>query len=172
MNWYSDFAVDCQTWTMTVLGYDRINSFFGAGTADGIWMMTKKLGGYKYNGTVTGGLGYSMNQADQVLSGEWTFGGINMLYSWANQTTNPDLAGMWMAEAANMRIVVDNEITKSFPAGGMTYTAVNYANKRYWIPFGWWANPLPSLASTAWGTMVDSRFNPFYLGGAYKVYDF
>jgi len=40
-----------------------------------------------------------------------------------------------------------------------------YANRRYEIPFGWWANPLPSMASTAWAIMTDHDFNPFILGG-------
>jgi len=172
INWYTDFAVDCQTWTMTVLGHNKVDSMFGTGTADGIWSMTKKLGGYKYNGTVTGGLGFSLNQNIGVLSGEWTLGGINMLYLWSNKTTNPDLSGMWSAEAANMRSVIEAEITPSFSFAGQSLTAVKYANMRYYIPFGWWANPLPSTASTAWATMVDSKFNPFYLGGAFNTYDF
>jgi hypothetical protein len=40
-----------------------------------------------------------------------------------------------------------------------------YANKRYEIPFGWWANALPSLASTTWAIMTDHNFDPFVLGG-------
>ena len=43
--------------------------------------------------------------------------------------------------------------------------AYRYSNRRYEIPFGWWANPLPSLASTAWAIMNDRDFNPFELGG-------
>jgi hypothetical protein len=46
-----------------------------------------------------------------------------------------------------------------------TGTGYLYANKRYEIPFGWWANPLPSLASTAWAVMTDRDFDPFILGG-------
>jgi len=79
---------------------------------------------------------------------------------------------MWSAEAANMRAVVDNEVTSQFSSGGQTLTAVKYANMRYYIPFGWWANSIPSTASTSWATMVDSNFNPFYLGGAYNTYNF
>jgi len=173
ITWYNDFAVDCQTWTMTVLGYDRVNSWFGPGTADGIWQITKQLGGYKFNGTITGGLGFSQNQAAQILSGEWTLGGINMLKLWANKTENLNLAEMWIGEANNMRAVVSNELTVSIPRAGLpTLTAVLYANQRYFIPFGWWANNIPSLASTSWAAMVDSNFNPFYLGGAYNIYDF
>jgi len=170
MNWYTDFAVDCQTWTMTVLGYDQVNLWLGTGTAQGIWDTTKKLGGYRYNGTVVSGLGFSMNEDVQVLSGEWTLGAINMLNLWANLTTSPNLAALWDAEAQIMRNVVANEITSTFTFNGNQYTAVNYANKRYWIPFGWFANPLPSLTSTSWAVMTAKRFNPFYLGGAYQIY--
>lgn len=42
-----------------------------------------------------------------------------------------------------------------------------YASKRYMIPFGWYANPLPSTSSTAWMVMVANGFDPF--GGAEKT---
>jgi hypothetical protein len=45
--------------------------------------------------------------------------------------------------------------------------AYYYANKRYQIPFGWYANPIDSLCSTAWSLMIDNGFNPFMLGGSY-----
>ena len=40
-----------------------------------------------------------------------------------------------------------------------------YASKRYPIPFGWYANPIPSTCATAWMVMVANRFNPFLPGG-------
>jgi hypothetical protein len=36
-----------------------------------------------------------------------------------------------------------------------------YASRRYTIPFGWFANPLPSMASTTWMLMVEKSYNPF-----------
>lgn len=71
---------------------------------------------------------------------------------------------------------------------GGSFPAIKYANKRfefplilpyqsctYWnryaIPFGWFANPLPSTASTSWAVFADADFNPLYLGGDWKVYD-
>ena len=36
-----------------------------------------------------------------------------------------------------------------------------YASRRFFIPFGWYANPLPSTCATAWKLMVANRFNPF-----------
>lgn len=45
--------------------------------------------------------------------------------------------------------------------------AYYYANRRYRIPFGWYANRIDSLCSNAWAIMVANRFNPFALGGSY-----
>jgi hypothetical protein len=42
-----------------------------------------------------------------------------------------------------------------------------YASKRYMIPFGWYANPLPSTTSTSWAVMLHYNFNPFKIGGDY-----
>jgi hypothetical protein len=49
---------------------------------------------------------------------------------------------------------------------GEETVAYDYANKRYYIPFGWWANKVPSLTSTAWVLIIDHNFNPFVLGGS------
>ena len=45
-----------------------------------------------------------------------------------------------------------------------------YASKRYMIPFGWFANPLPSTTSTSWALMLHYNFNPFKAGGDYTAY--
>jgi hypothetical protein len=42
-----------------------------------------------------------------------------------------------------------------------------YASKRYLIPFGWYANPIPSTCATAWIIMVADDYNPFVYGGGY-----
>lgn len=42
-----------------------------------------------------------------------------------------------------------------------------YASKRYFIPFGWFANPIPSTCSTSWALMLHYNYNPFQLGGGY-----
>lgn len=47
-----------------------------------------------------------------------------------------------------------------------------YASKRYMIPFGWFANPLPSTTSTSWAMMLHFNFNPFKIGGDYSPYTF
>ncbi len=38
-----------------------------------------------------------------------------------------------------------------------------YASRRHAIPFGWYANPLPSTCATSWRLMVANHFNPFQL---------
>jgi hypothetical protein len=40
-----------------------------------------------------------------------------------------------------------------------------YATKRYRIPFGWYANPLPSTSSTAWIILIADSYDPFGYGG-------
>lgn len=40
-----------------------------------------------------------------------------------------------------------------------------YASRRYLIPFGWYANPIPSTCATAWMIMVANGYNPFIIGG-------
>ena len=40
-----------------------------------------------------------------------------------------------------------------------------YASSRYRIPFGWYANPLPSTCATAWIFLVADKYDPFVYGG-------
>ncbi len=53
----------------------------------------------------------------------------------------------------------------SLPTNQLAYL---YASKRYPIPFGWFANPLPSTASTGWALFLHYAYNPFKLGGDYQ----
>lgn len=52
------------------------------------------------------------------------------------------------------------------PAGKLSFV---YASKRYMIPFGWFANPIPSLTSTSWSLMLHYNFNPFSPNGSYNA---
>lgn len=40
-----------------------------------------------------------------------------------------------------------------------------YASRRHAIPFGWYANPLPSTCASAWLLMLAHDFDPFAYGG-------
>jgi hypothetical protein len=55
------------------------------------------------------------------------------------------------------------------PQGKLSFV---YASKRYAIPFGWFANPIPSTTSTSWAVMLDHSFNPFRVGGGYDAPQF
>jgi len=158
---------NCQTWTISVLGPNTIDSWFGAGTTANLWITTKQLGGYNYlifDGSVQG-VGYSYNTIDQIFSGEWTLGAINMLRILASITGESS----YTAEGSSMRDNINAQLTQQETINNVICTGVNYANTRYYIPFGWWANPLLSTASTGWAVFVDSNFNPFYFGGKYLV---
>jgi len=161
----SGFAVDCQTWVISVVGAPTIDSWFGEGTTFNLWQTTKKIGGFGYNSganTVVG-LGFAHNQQVQVFSGEWSFGAVNMLRTLAKQL--PAHAQVLRNEADNIRQAIDDFLTTY--DNDVNSDVVNYANKRYKIPWGWWANPISSTASVAWAVMVDSNYNPFQVGGDY-----
>lgn len=40
-----------------------------------------------------------------------------------------------------------------------------YANKRFFIPWGWYANPVGATSSTGWAVLNDFLYDPFTLGG-------
>lgn len=165
------FAVDCQTWYMTVIGPKKIDQWFGAGTARKVWSTTKRLGGYRYRAADDScdGLGYSINSDDQAYSGEWTLGGINMLRVFASELNDQK----FLDESNSLRKMIESKLTRKWDMGnGKSALSVMYANKRYFIPFGWFSNPVPSTASTAWSVFADTNFNPFFLGGNYSVYNF
>ncbi|MBU1133740.1 MAG: PKD domain-containing protein, partial [Candidatus Omnitrophica bacterium] len=154
------FAVDCQTWGILSLTPQLIDQLYGEGSAYKIWKTTKERAGY-YIDEVLRGLGYT--DGHDVCSVEWSCGGIFACRELANyyQDSHPD----WAAECANDALTMREGIGAfkvTFDNGEESYL---YANKRYYIPFGWWANPIPSTVSTAWVYLVDKGFNPFILGG-------
>ena len=100
-----------------------------------------------------------------MLSGEWTLGAVNLLKNMA--VYYRDHAEALRREASHMRQAVTRDLLVESPHG----PALKYANKRYFIPFGWYANPVPSAASTAWAILEDEDYNVFRLGGAYGTDD-
>eukprot|EP01130_Rhizamoeba_saxonica_P011434 TRINITY_DN4753_c0_g1_i1.p1 TRINITY_DN4753_c0_g1~~TRINITY_DN4753_c0_g1_i1.p1 ORF type:complete len:547 (-),score=121.50 TRINITY_DN4753_c0_g1_i1:35-1675(-) len=162
------FAVDCQTWAMTVLGPQLVDQWFGEGASIKIWETTKKIGGYNYNPVdkKVEGVGFTDNLVDQVYSGEWSLGAMNMLKVFENYYNGTE-AAIINGEHHHMRTALENQLVRQDSTAGKTFTGIKYTNKRYYIPFGWWANPLISTASTGWLVAYDKGFNPFYLGGSY-----
>lgn len=167
-------AVDCQTWGMTVMGQPRIDKNFGMGFAYQIWQTTKKYAGY-YKGETLCGVGYTdlansngSVPVNTIWSAEWTFGAINMAqvlsqeYRAAGQA---QWADSLLADAQSMY----NEVVKPWPDGlQFPDGSYVYANKRFFIPWGWFSNPISALCSTGWSVLQERNFDPFHWGGGNK----
>eukprot|EP00994_Dinema_validum_P008914 NODE_845_length_1302_cov_371.308859_g36_i5.p1 GENE.NODE_845_length_1302_cov_371.308859_g36_i5~~NODE_845_length_1302_cov_371.308859_g36_i5.p1 ORF type:complete len:226 (+),score=42.85 NODE_845_length_1302_cov_371.308859_g36_i5:608-1285(+) len=179
LNTVGGIAVDCQTWGMTVLGVDRVDKY-GEGMAMKIWKGTKKYAGYYKNGNATNGgtlagVGYTSLHDNstavpnnQIWSAEWTFGAINMCQVLSQQYQAKGqnaYADELMSDAQSMW----NEVTKPWPEGlQFSDGSFVYANKRFFIPWGWYANPIGATCSTAWAVMQERNYNPFVFGGGNK----
>merc|ERR1712048_459545 len=130
----------------------RMDKNFGAGTAYKVWQTTKQYAGYM-KGDVLAGVGYtdltSLNSSkpmplaqNDIWSAEWTFGAINMAQTLAQQYKDAgDQAkhDALMTDAQSMY----NEVTKLWPEGlRFPDGSYVYANRRFFIPWGWFSNPL------------------------------
>jgi hypothetical protein len=92
-----DQAVDVGTWGVACLGQPLIDSWFGFGSAYNIWASTKVFGGYYGPDGTLWGVGFSSEDGNGpcsggstwgVISGEWTFGAINMVRALITQYGN------------------------------------------------------------------------------------
>ena len=176
-------AVDVNTWGVAALTPQVVDSWFGAGTAYKIWENIKSWGAFQYNGTLMG-VGYDdKNDGGTVMSAEWTFGAINMVrmmmtYYGTTSAYYQQLQSDEKAMVTGVQQLYSDNYPKApafqsdIPSGYTSYMPVSsgdsnswfvYSNKRYYIPFGWYGNPLPSLCSTAWAVMVNYGYNPFSL---------
>jgi len=174
INDVAGLAVDCQTWGMTVLTAKRMDKNFGADTAMKVWKTTKQYAGY-YKGQVLAGVGYTdltdLNtstpvEQNDIWSAEWTFGAINMAQSLAAEygSASPHYKEL-MTDAQSMY----NEVTKLWPEGlRFPDGSYVYANRRFFIPWGWFSNPIASTCSTAWSVVQDLNYDPFHYWGGNK----
>jgi len=153
------FAVDCQTWVASILGTRFVDSNFGPLAAYNLWQTVKARAGWTCPGGKFCGVGYTdATISGQVFSGEWTFGAINWLEVMiADGGYNSTIVQSLQADIASMYFGLESYL---YTATNQ-YTSVMYANQRYFIPFGWYANPLPAMSSTGWAVMVGSGYNPF-----------
>jgi hypothetical protein len=185
---YSGFAVDCQTWGMGTLipymGNDWVNTHLGHDGAYQLWQQVKNRAGHYINGTFAGvGFTQVLNETclnstiaaggdnntctlHEVWSGEWSFGAALMAKTVANTYPSSDPKHKeLMTDAANIRKFVMTPVEQ----GGLNNSAVDggvlYANMRFFIPWGWYANAVSSLCSTGWSVMEEHDYNPFVLGG-------
>lgn len=180
-------AVDVDTWGLTVLGPATIDRWFGAGTAFTLWQNVKEWGSFSHNGQLWG-VGYSDADNHSIMSAEWTAGAINavrclMVYYQADGTKFASLQADHDAMMTNiLNLRTDKYLAAGFPDGleAPYFPYVNppeghlaflYASKRYAIPFGWYANPIPSATSTSWTIYLHYDYNPFQLRGAYTSID-
>ena len=152
----------------------------------------KSLWGVGFSDQDGNGVDAVGNYRQGILSTEWTAGAITMLRSMIAYyqtipaaspqyreargylaTLNLDEQSM-LAGLEKMR--VDTYATADFPGRPPDYPHLLplgptrpflYASKRYLIPFGWYANPIPSTCATAWTIMVAAGYNPFAYGGKY-----
>lgn len=190
-------AVDTTTWVISVLGPEVVDTHFDHKSKHlsyDLWEDVKSWGGF-YGGEPYSadkpmpiwGVGYSQKDDFQIFSAEWTAGAINTLRSLIvhyEKSGNTSIVEQLELDERSMFKHLMYLRTDKYPnAVAFTkyrppnYTsllpmpsdklAFLYANKRYNIPFGWYANPLPSMASTTWAVMLYYNYNPFVLGGEY-----
>lgn len=186
------WAVDVNTWGLAALGAATVDAWWGPGAAFKVWQNVRPWGGYfGPSGDKSGpiwGVGYSNKDNNGIMTTEWTAGAINMLHMLVTYYTanpggiSPQQLQSLQADEQSMltniqKMRADNYASAGFndavpaeylatPPTGQAYL---YGSKRYAIPFGWFANPLPSTTSTAWPIMLHYSFNPFQPEGSYNV---
>lgn len=174
LNDVGGIAIDCQTWGTTVIGAENMDKWYGPDMAYKIWVGAKKYAGFYQNG-VLAGVGYtslrknsSAAPDNHIWSAEWTFGAINMCQVIGQQYKalgKMDYYTELMKDAQSMW----NEVTKPWPDGlQFSDGSYVYANKRFFIPWGWYANPMGATCSTGWAVIQQQNYNPFEWGGGDK----
>jgi hypothetical protein len=172
--WFG-FGVSYKTW-------QQIKSW-------GAYGVGKKLWGVGYSEQDGNGMNPDGSYKQGVLSAEWTAGAINMVRSLINhyQHVPADsvnhlnaqryVKSLLRDESAMIEAIqslrLDKYLTTQFPGKPRNYGQLItrtsqpylYASKRYLIPFGWYANPLPSTCSTAWIIMLADHYDPFGYAG-------
>ena len=130
------------------------------------------------------------NYKQGIMSAEWTAGAINMVQVMINYYNNysdflPNkqaavkYASDLQADLNSMKqgienLRMENYNKSNFPGKPGHFDALFpneqtqpylYSSKRYNIPFGWIANPIPSTCSTSWMIMLLNNYNPLAYGG-------
>lgn len=198
-----EFALDVNTWGLSALGPQTVESWYGAGAAYKIWKNARALAGYcqgpdsrdNTGACLVGqlwGVGYSTQREvettingvhydQQVMSSEWTAGAINTVnalieYYVAHPgvITDEEFKALQTDKETMLQHLVLMG-SDQYPTAGFAGTVEKkylstvendeigylYGSRRYNIPFGWYANPIPNTASTAWVIMLRKGFDPF-----------
>lgn len=149
----------------------------------------KTLWGVGYSDKDGNGIDQSGAYRQGVMSAEWTAGAINAVRNMistygaeAPSSAHYDAAKKYAATLKQDEIAmlngigalrIDQYASTDFPGKPPDYAKLIsvktkpylYASRRYHIPFGWYANPLPSTASTAWIIMIADSYDPFGFAG-------
>ncbi|MGC3981581.1 MAG: hypothetical protein QM808_09995 [Steroidobacteraceae bacterium] len=156
----------------------------------------KQLQGVGYSNWDGNGTNADGTYKQGILSAEWTAGAINMVRSMQRYYRNIAATSNNYAEAQTYLATLqqdetsmlaglqtlrfDGYLNSSFPGKPDNYAKLLeqvsgqrtqpylYASRRYYIPFGWYANPLPSTCATAWAIMLADGYDPFVYGGGMR----
>jgi hypothetical protein len=155
----------------------------------GAYGVHRQLWGVGFSDLDGNGMDSQESYRQGVLSAEWTAGAINMVRNLLAHyesiaASSPHFAKSKLYvqtlkddEQAMLEAIktlrADNYDKANFPGQPSNYKSLAslaskpyvYASKRYLIPFGWYANPIPSTCATAWVVMLADRFDPFGYGG-------
>ncbi len=179
------FAVDVQTWGATVIAsvqkdpndpndpdlLQAMTDAYGKNVMYNMFEAAISNAAYYDDQNNLLGVGYTTQKTTDSfyeLSGEWTFGAINAAIVLADYYKNDSMqSALLIKQAKNMLAGVTAEASnlQGSSASPTSLLSYLYANKRTYIPFGWFSNKAPATASTGWSVMVNSCFNPFELGG-------
>jgi len=181
----SAFATDVQTWGIAAILADPelLRAITGAYGEDCLYDMFQAaihLGGYHVqgpDGPVLAGIGFNAQRPgapEAQLSGEWTWGAINAAILLADHYREPARAdpGRVAELLRDARLMIDgvtrlasHDYNPLRLKDGRDWVGTLYANRRRWVPWGWYSNACPSQAATAWAFMVNAGFNPFEPAG-------
>jgi hypothetical protein len=164
--------------------WQNVKAWGGYGVENTLW-------GVGYSNQDGNGIDENRAYKAGVMSAEWTAGAImavrNMLTLYSAEDpsletyaiTQPYVLSLKQDEEAMLRAMtnlrIDQYAAADFPGEPVNFDKLVstqktkpylYASRRHYIPFGWYANPLPSTASTAWVIMVANNYDPFGIGGA------
>lgn len=172
--WFG-FAASFQAW-------QKMKAWGGYGVG-------KKLWGVGYSDKDGNGMLANGEYRQGVLSAEWTAGAINMVRSMIAHYSSIEAGSVRYGNARKLLVELEQDEKAmlealntlrldrysevDFPGKPAQFDSLLslrtspylYASRRYFIPFGWYANPLPSTCSTAWVIMIANRFDPFGIGG-------
>lgn len=160
--------------------WQRVKSWGGYGEGTSLW-------GVGFSDQDGNGIDQAGQFRKAVLSAEWSFGAVTMVRNMLDhysalvtsspqdQATTLQYIRILQDDERSMLAAMDRlQLTAythtAFPGQpthfndlvALTTNPTLYASRRFYIPFGWYANPLPSTCATAWKLMVANRFNPFH----------